>query len=685
VAAPATLDPLRLRSHDLSFGELNELREYLEAVLATSQPSLEHFQEPHLKGFVHQDGLKIDPDDPFSKASTATCVAFLDDAGILHDVVPPEAWGPLRDKMVDGETVKGVPEQWTSAGLPADNPFTVSFLLDAIRILGGWEGLSDHRKELVKHKLDALERQLAKGKGLSILEYDATAFLTHKAYRVLKLWRKPRKKTTAAVRDWTWDHLSVESMLIASNSPDADVFELAYSVLTATAAVELNEMSPRERWMLHFALDQFFDHQRDQDGLWPRSRPLFLYPDLGFAYCFDYELLTSMLGDRQLAPAISARLKELRKAAISLDDRRFPLEPGRGGEAATVNGWSSGHHGRKRKAESWSTASVFHFCLGLDRLIAEAIRRDVFDYAGASYKPPLIEVESDGALPASFLDSDVRYAEGQSRSLTEVVNKRLLKPLLAGRSAVAHGRKLPEKALVSAIFYGPPGTAKTQLAEMISDVLGWPLLKLDPSHLTRQGLDRVHAEANELFGRLGACEEIVVLLDEFDELVREREVTGEYQSRFLTTAMLPKLQGLSNRRRLVYLIATNHPEQFDAAIRRPGRFDIVLPVMPPTLAAKRKKWPALADGLDLLEGEPRTKADDVASDLTFAETEDLVAYLAHLGGDPKAIEDLMASAAVNATVLMPVSTKENAPTWKKRMDLEQSKIRVRGYNLANAP
>ena len=81
-----------------------------------------------------------------------------------------------------------------------------------------------------------------------------------------------------------------------------------------------------------------------------------------------------------------------------------------------------------------------------------------------------------------------------------------------------------------------------------------------------------------------------MLLDEFDELVREREVAGEYQSRFLTTAMLPKLQGLSNRRRLVYLIATNHPEQFDAAIRRPGRFDMVLPVMPPTLGAKRAKW-----------------------------------------------------------------------------------------------
>ena len=78
-----------------------------------------------------------------------------------------------------------------------------------------------------------------------------------------------------------------------------------------------------------------------------------------------------MLSSKQLFPLVFSRLKELREAAIKLDDRRFPLAPrSAGGDA--VSGWSSGHHGRKRRAESWATASVFHFA---SRLTGSCLKR----------------------------------------------------------------------------------------------------------------------------------------------------------------------------------------------------------------------------------------------------------------------------------------------------------------------
>jgi hypothetical protein len=570
---PAT-DPLRLRPHGLEFDELRELREYLEALQEAADESLRHFQEPYLRGFIHQDDKEIDPDDPFSKASTATCVAFLAAAGTLDELVPRDDRKRLRERMIDGES----DGNWTSADLPPDNPFTVSFLLDAIRILGGLDDLDVQRKEKVESKIDGLERRLAEEGGLWIEEYDPTAFLTYKAIRVLGQWRTPRVETRKRVLTWTWGHLAQESMLIASRNQDADVFELAYSVLTASTAARLNEMSPRERWLLHFAVDQFFENQRTEDGTWPRSRPLFLYPNLGYAYCFDYELLVSMLSDTQLMPIVFGRLKELRKAALTLDDRRFPLRRDANG-VEPVYGWSSGHHGRKRQAESWATASVFHFCLELNRLVAEAIRRDVFEYAGVPYTPPKEAVPAFNGLPETFLDSTVHRGDVR-RSLKRILEDQFVLPLVSARDRVQRGGALPDEVLTSGILYGPPGTSKTQLAELISKGVGWPLLSLDPSHLTRRGIDSVHAEADRLFGKLELCDQVIVLLDEFDELVREREVAGEFESRFLTTAMLPKLVALSRRRRLVYLLVTNHLEQFDAAIRRPGRFDFVLPVMP---------------------------------------------------------------------------------------------------------
>ncbi len=55
----------------------------------------------------------------------------------------------------------------------------------------------------------------------------------------------------------------------------------------------------------------------------------------------------------------------------------------------------------------------------------------------------------------------------------------------------------------------------------------------------------------------------------------------------LTTSMLPKLTSLWDRKRVIFLMATNHKEQLDPAITRPNRFDLLLCVAPPSWARKR--------------------------------------------------------------------------------------------------
>jgi hypothetical protein len=106
-------------------------------------------------------------------------------------------------------------------------------------------------------------------------------------------------------------------------------------------------------------------------------------------------------------------------------------------------------------------------------------------------------------------------------------------------------------------------------------------------------MDGIQAEANRIFRMLEQAERVVVLFDEFDELVLERgSPKAEAFSRFLTTAMLPKLATIHNRATLVFIIATNNIGDFDLAIRRQGRFDRVMQIMPPTYKAKmgKKEW-----------------------------------------------------------------------------------------------
>ncbi len=679
--------------HDLSFAELAKLREHLRQILDTATASLKVFHSEASAGFVH----KVTPGElptKWSKSSTATCLSFLEAIGELNpagEADSESSWA--GESRLVGQIMAD--KEWASAGLPKDNPFTVSFLLEALHDLGAAKALDAEQRKKVRGKLKTLKGKVLEGEepgGVSLQKYAATSFLTYKAVAALDRWGKlgGDVELTRAVNSWVWAHLSKESVLVAFSSPDADVFEVAYSVLVASKVTKFDNMTPQQRFLLGKALDQFFEAQRKEDGGWPRSRPLFVYPDYGHAYCFDYELLASMLADRQLRPHMYQRLGNLRLAAEGLAERKYPLEPSERSQEDVAYGWASGHHGADPRPESWSTASALHFCFSLNALVADAIRKATFDDVGAEYRPPT-EPARKPDLPADFLDSRIQCDDGTAPSLKRTMKERFLKPLLVDRKRLEYGKPLRPGPLTpsAAILYGPPGTSKTKLSEIVAKVLGWPLLRLDPSHLTRRGLDQAHAEADRLFGMLQQCECLVILLDEFDELMRDRE-DGELENRFLTTAMLPKLATLSEERRVVYLVATNHLERFDAAIRRPGRFDLVIPVMPPTIKAKRDKWAALEDGLAQVEklgGEEAEEAAAALSDLTFAEAQELAGQVKHMSkswskpsdAHAKKLSAAFIAAGSRCTVRQQVASDSDAMgdgTWKAELHSLRHRIRL---------
>ena len=121
-------------------------------------------------------------------------------------------------------------------------------------------------------------------------------------------------------------------------------------------------------------------------------------------------------------------------------------------------------------------------------------------------------------------------------------------------------------------------------------MIGWDYVELHASHFVADGLPNVQRKADEIFGRLMELDHVVVLFDEIDELVRERE-GGEVDAfgRFLTTSMLPKLAQLWENRKLMYFVATNHISYFDRAITRSGRFDTLVFVSPPSFSSKVKE------------------------------------------------------------------------------------------------
>jgi len=157
-------------------------------------------------------------------------------------------------------------------------------------------------------------------------------------------------------------------------------------------------------------------------------------------------------------------------------------------------------------------------------------------------------------------------------------------------------KRLDRSALV---LYGPPGTSKTSIAEALADALKttgkvadalkttgkpWPFITITPGDFIAGGEAMAEINAANIFRILGELPKVVILFDEIDQLLRDRnqdQHAGGGALQFMTTSMLTKFQNLRQHKINVFVLTTNKFEGLDSAIRRAGRFDRHMPVMPP--------------------------------------------------------------------------------------------------------
>ncbi|GAA4747828.1 hypothetical protein GCM10023350_35930 [Nocardioides endophyticus] len=143
----------------------------------------------------------------------------------------------------------------------------------------------------------------------------------------------------------------------------------------------------------------------------------------------------------------------------------------------------------------------------------------------------------------------------------------------------------------SILLYGPPGTGKTAFSQAIADALGFDFISISPSDFTRAGEAGVEARAQEVFKVLGLQSRAVILFDEIDRLLLDRD-SEDYGKQgdffqFMTPGMLTKINSLRQAERCVFIIATNYADRIDSAIKRPGRVDEHLLLLPPDLNRRR--------------------------------------------------------------------------------------------------
>lgn len=629
------------------YADFERLKFELERINEFHNSAMEYYVSTARNGFRHHRGR-----DKASCSCTSTCISSLVVAGKW-----PETLIGRQEEIANALLLR---EEWKSAGLDKENPFTVSFICEGIldlAKLGGCEGSCDKIKKLKARAVPILVSALDKHDppkfevgSISMKPYPPSGYLTQLVFRVLVQLVNLKDDQKRSVREWATREVARQIALLSTASKNADPLQLAYAIILSASAQPSEEATPEDQELRSQGLRLFFDCQRD-DGSWPFGKPLFHYPKYGNAYCFEYELLAQLLSCRPLWDDLFAYMPKLEKAVRAAMAKKYELPSNEGEGRGLAWAWSSGHHPQLSGPESWSTASVYHFSHALERLVAEGLRRAVYDELGEQY----VDGPRDGGVQKGktlkfaeeILDSPLYDPSDPSKrlSLKKTLEEKFIAPLINQRPRVEKGLKI--EAPISAILYGPPGTSKTTYAEKISDHLGWPLLALDPSHLVDDGIDNIHAAANRIFRMLSHLERVVVLLDEFDELGRERQKSNEMLSRLITTTMLPKLIKINKSRKIVFLLATNFVTNFDSAFSRRGRFDLMLQVLPPSFDEKIKNWPTLHEKYKNYNGKNKNELKNKIELLTYDETHELSHKLESAGEFEGAVYDSFNSSTMN--------------------------------------
>lgn len=378
--------------------------------------------------------------------------------------------------------------------------------------------------------------------------------------------------------------------LVSGNDPLMDPASLAMAACLISRLRRTFHDSPRlsryvqtlpGRVELTYAIQQVFEKQTPS-GIWHKYFPLFHFPKSGAAdYTFSFEFLEAILIEFSEDDILSREgvLERIKLAVHWCENNRFTFRK----EDEVFSGWNAGGAVETLAAgmpEAWATASVHMFLWELESAISMWLQKLMLKRFSRTEWPSANKWND-------LIDIDIVIPPTEKTTLRDVTEKEILTH--AQKCNERTLRRKPLKGRRSALLFGPPGTSKTSIARGIAGRLDWPLIIITPSEFLSSGLEQIYVRATEIFDDLMDLSGVVILFDEMDALAQTRVNPAlDVTRQLLTTSMLPKLADLYDRARVIFLMATNHKKDLDSAITRPGRFDLLLCVGPPTWNEKLK-------------------------------------------------------------------------------------------------
>ncbi|CAD5125189.1 DgyrCDS13431 [Dimorphilus gyrociliatus] len=158
------------------------------------------------------------------------------------------------------------------------------------------------------------------------------------------------------------------------------------------------------------------------------------------------------------------------------------------------------------------------------------------------------------------------------------------------------------------LFYGPPGCGKTLLAKAIANECQANFISIKGPELLTMWFGESEANVRDIFDKARAAAPCVLFFDELDSIAKSRGGSvgdGGGAADRVINQLLTEMDGMTSKKNVFIIGATNRPDIIDGAILRPGRLDQLIYIPLPDdgsrisiLKSNLRKSP-VADDVDL--------------------------------------------------------------------------------------